>query len=232
MNPNFMISSGDQSFVELDAVRRNWRWVLASGIAFVGLGSMAFAYSVLVTLASVFVLGWALVFGGLFQAIHAFKVSKWNGFLLELLLAILYVVVGLMMVAHPEAGAMSLTLLIGAFFLVGGLFRIFAGTMLHPPGRAWLLLSGAVTLLLGTLDLGGMAGIRAVGDRHVCRDRHALQRHLAHHARRECPSPSVIGNSRTPDRAAERDLAGTAESSMRGQRRTSVGASKEASKAE
>lgn len=151
MNPNFMISSGDQSFVELDAVRRNWRWVLASGIAFVALGSMAFAYSVLVTLASVFVLGWALLFGGLFQAIHAFKVSKWNGFLLELLLAILYVVVGLMMVAHPEAGAMSLTLLIGAFFLVGGLFRIFAGTMLHPPGRAWLLLSGAVTLLLGTL---------------------------------------------------------------------------------
>ncbi|MEP7150378.1 MAG: HdeD family acid-resistance protein [Nitrospira sp.] len=151
MNPNSMISSGDQSFVELDAVRRNWRWVLASGIAFVGLGSMAFAYSVLVTLASVFVLGWALVFGGLFQAIHAFKVSKWNGFLLELLMAILYVVVGLMMVAHPEAGAMSLTLLIGAFFLVGGLFRIFAGTMLHPPGRAWLLLSGAVTLLLGLL---------------------------------------------------------------------------------
>jgi uncharacterized membrane protein HdeD (DUF308 family) len=151
MNPNSITSSGDPIFDEFDAVRRNWRWVLASGIAFVGLGSMAFAYSVLVTLASVFVLGWALVFGGLIQAIHAFKVSMWSGFLLELLLAILYVVVGLVMVAHPEAGAMSLTLLIGAFFLVSGLFRIFAGTMLHPPGRAWLLLSGAVTLLLGVL---------------------------------------------------------------------------------
>jgi uncharacterized membrane protein HdeD (DUF308 family) len=112
---------------------------------------MAFGYSALVTLASVFVLGWALLFGGLFQAIHAFKVSPWNGFLLELLLAILYVVVGLVMVAHPETGAMSVTLLIAAFFLVGGLFRIFAGTMHHPPGRAWLLLSGAVTLLLGML---------------------------------------------------------------------------------
>jgi uncharacterized membrane protein HdeD (DUF308 family) len=104
-----------------------------------------------VTLASVFVLGWAFVFGGLFQAIHAFKVSQWSGFLLELLLAILYGVVGLVMVTHPEAGAMSLTLLIGAFFLGSGLFRIFTGTMLHPPGRAWLLLSGTVTLLLGLL---------------------------------------------------------------------------------
>jgi uncharacterized membrane protein HdeD (DUF308 family) len=151
MNSNSIISSGNQVFGELDAVRRNWRWVLASGLAFVSLGSLAFGYSVLVTLASVFVLGWALVFGGIFQAIHAFKVSPWNGFLLELLLAILYVVVGLVMVTHPEAGAISLTLLLGVFFLVGGLFRIFAGTMLHPPGRAWLLLSGVVTLLLGML---------------------------------------------------------------------------------
>ena len=51
---------------------------LASGLAFVSLGSLAFGYSMLVTLASVFVLGWALVFGGIFQTIHAFKVSRWR----------------------------------------------------------------------------------------------------------------------------------------------------------
>ena len=151
MNPISIIRSDGPILGDLDLARHHWRWVLASGIAFVSFGAMAFAYSVLVMLASVFVLGWALVFGGIFQAIHAFKVSQWNGFLLELLLAILYMVVGLVMVAHPEAGAMSVTLLIAAFFLVGGLFRIFAGTMLHPPGRAWLLVSGVVTLLLGML---------------------------------------------------------------------------------
>lgn len=151
MAANSIISYGDPMLGDLAADRHNWRWVLASGIAFVSLGAMAFGYSVLVTMASVFVLGWALVFGGLFQAIHAFKVSQWTGFLLELLLAILYVVVGLVMVAHPEAGALSVTLLIAAFFLVGGLSRIVAGTILHPPGRTWLLLSGVVTLLLGIL---------------------------------------------------------------------------------
>src|SRR5207249_4156840 len=121
MNPSSIISADDPILGDLDSVRRNWRWILASGFAFVVLGAMALGYSVLVTLASVFVLGWALVFGGIFQAVHAFKVSQWSGFLLELLLAILYVVVGLVMVAHPEAGAMSLTLLMAAFFLVGGL---------------------------------------------------------------------------------------------------------------
>ncbi len=151
MNPSSIIRSDGPIYGDLDVVRHHWRWVLASGIAFIGLGSMAFAYSVLVTLASVFVVGWALVFGGLFQALHAFKVSQWSGFILELVMAILYGVVGLVMVVHPRAGAMSVTLLITVFFLVGGLFRIFAGTMLHPPGRAWLLVSGAVTLLLGLL---------------------------------------------------------------------------------
>lgn len=114
---------------------------------------MAFGYSFLVTLASMFVLGWILIFGGIFQAMHAFKILQWRGFLLELLLAILYVVVGLVMVMHPQAGALSVTLLIAAFFLIAGLSRIIAGTILHPPSRGWLLLSGAVTLLLGILIL-------------------------------------------------------------------------------
>lgn len=151
MNSTSIVSSGDPILGDLDAIRHNWRWILASGIGFVSLGAMAFGYSILVTLASVFVLGWVLVFGGIFQAIHAFKVSQWSGFLMELVLAILYVVVGLVLVVQPEAGALSVTFLIAAFFLVGGLSRIFVGTMLHPPGRAWLLLSGVVTLLLGML---------------------------------------------------------------------------------
>src|SRR5438445_9259911 len=119
MNPSSIISADDPILGDLDSVRRNWRWIFASGSAFVVLGSMAFGYSVLVTLASVFVLGWALVFGGLFQAIHAFKVSRWSGFFLELVMAILYVFVCLVMVAHPGAGAMTMTLLIVSLFLVG-----------------------------------------------------------------------------------------------------------------
>lgn len=165
MNPRSIIGAGDPMLGDLHAVRQNWKWVLASGIAFVSLGAMALAYSVLVTLASVFVFGWALMFGGMLKAVHAFKVFQWSGFLLELLLAILYMVVGLMMATHPEAGALSMTLLIAAFFLVGGLSRIFAGAIFHPPGRVWLLLSGSVTLLLGILIWAGwpVSGLWVIG---------------------------------------------------------------------
>ncbi|MEP7153889.1 MAG: HdeD family acid-resistance protein [Nitrospira sp.] len=151
MNSTSILNSDEPIRDDGDAVRQNWRWVLASGIAFVCLGSLAFGYSVLVTLASVFVLGWLLFFGGIFQAVHAFKVSQWSGFVLELLLAILYVAVGLVMITDPGAGALSLTLVIAGFFLIGGVVRILAGMILHPPSRAWLLLSGGVTICLGIL---------------------------------------------------------------------------------
>ncbi|MEO8339184.1 MAG: hypothetical protein ABI604_05610, partial [Nitrospirota bacterium] len=67
MNSNPIISSDDSTLADLTAVRQHWWWVLASGIAFIGHGSMPFVSSVLVPLASVFVVGWALVFGGLFR---------------------------------------------------------------------------------------------------------------------------------------------------------------------
>lgn len=135
----------------LESLSKNWGWVLASGIAFVVLGVLALAFSVLTTLASVFVLGWFLAFAGIFEAVHAFRMTRWSGFLLELLAAILYVVVGVLMIVRPAAGALSLTLLIGAFFLVSGIFRTVAAATIRPPRWGWFLMSGVVTLLLGLL---------------------------------------------------------------------------------
>jgi len=147
-------TSGESLLQEgLESLSDNWGWVFASGIAFVILGGIALSYSALATLASVFVLGWVLVFAGIFEAMHAFKIPRWSGFLLELLGAILYLVVGVLMVARPETGAVSLTLLIGAFFLASGLFRIVAAATIRPSSWGWLLMNGLVTLLLGLLIL-------------------------------------------------------------------------------
>jgi uncharacterized membrane protein HdeD (DUF308 family) len=137
--------------IGLDSVRDNWGWILASGLAFILVGTIALLYSVIATLASVLVFGSFLIVGGLFEAVHAFKTDRWGGFLLALLMAILYVVVGGLMVLNPGVGAVSLTLLIAAFFLVGGIFRIIAAAAFRPPSWGWLVTSGLVTLLLGIL---------------------------------------------------------------------------------
>ena len=132
---------------------KHWGYFLASGIAFLALGTIALAYTVLTTLASVFVFGVVLLIGGIFQTGHAFKMStsKWSGFLLDLLIGVLYVITGLLMAVHPLAGAQSLTLLLASFFLVVGVFRTMGAVILRPPSWGWLLVSGIITFLLGIL---------------------------------------------------------------------------------
>lgn len=144
-NPHELFASN------IESARVNWGWYLASGIAFLLFGAIALGFSVLATLASVVVFGWMLLFGGIFETVHAFNAPRWSGFFLEALIGILYMVVGGMMVFNPGAGALSLTLLMAAFFLVGGTFRILGAAMLRPPSWGWLIVSGSITLLLGVL---------------------------------------------------------------------------------
>ena len=76
---------------------------------------------------------------------------NWSSFFLNLILGILNFVGGAIMIAKPEVGALSLTLLLAAFFSAGGLIRIVTALAMRPHQWGWLLLNGIVTLLLGIL---------------------------------------------------------------------------------
>jgi len=136
---------------EIEAVRRNWGWFLALGIALVALGVFALVAAEITTLASVLLFGWLVLFGGVFEAVAAFWARHWSGFFLHLLVGVLYVVVGLLMIGHPVAVAAGLTLLLVALFLTGGMFRIVAAAMLRYPGWGWSVLDGAISLVLAVL---------------------------------------------------------------------------------
>lgn len=134
-----------------DDIRRNTGWFIALGVALIVLGIIAVAAAVTATLFSVILFGWLLFFGGIIQAVHAFRVRPWSGLLLQLLIGILNVLVGLVIVANPGSSAAALTLLLAAFFIVGGVFRIVLTAREHFPGRGWSIFSGAINVLLGIL---------------------------------------------------------------------------------
>ena len=135
----------------LDEARRNWGWFLVLGIALIVLGSVALGAAWLTTLASVLFFGWLMVFSGVFETVAAFWARQWSGFFLHLLSGVLNVVVGALILAHPSAVAGGLTLLLAAFFLVAGLFRVIAAAAMRHPNWGWDLLGGGVTALLGML---------------------------------------------------------------------------------
>ena len=137
------------SLGEWEELRPKWGWFLVLGFALLALGTVALAVPWLTTLTSVLLYGWLLVFGGVFEVVAAFWTKQWRGIFLHLLGGILSAVVGALIVAHPDAGALGLTLLLATLFLVGGLFRVGAAVALRFPNWGWSAAGGIVTAGLG-----------------------------------------------------------------------------------
>ena len=148
------MSTGTNSgwhLIGAEEIRRGWGWLLALGIALVILGIAALSWSVFTTLVSVVFFGWLLLIGGVLSVVHAFIRRRWGGFFIELFAGLLYFVVGLMIVGHPAASAIALTLLISVFLLVGGVFRILTALTVRFHHWTWMLLNGVISLLLGSM---------------------------------------------------------------------------------
>src|SRR5262249_43288839 len=75
----------------------------------------------------------------------------WAGFFLLLLAAVLEIVVGCFVVAHPGAAALDLTLVLAAFLLIGGIFRIVAALAQRFAFWGWVLFDGIVSVILGLM---------------------------------------------------------------------------------
>lgn len=133
--------------------RRNWVQIFILGLLLIVLGAVAISVSTLTTLLTTVFLGFIIFFSGvvlLFDSI-AFWWKKWSGFFTHLLFAILYIGVGFMLVRNPEQGAITLTGLLGIFYVVVGIFRIGFYSAFQGPRWGWGWLNGILTLLIGVV---------------------------------------------------------------------------------
>ena len=137
--------------VGIAILRKRWAWFVGLGIILFILGSLALGWSTLFTLASMVFIGWLMIVGGVLQASHAFVGREWGGHFVDLLVGILYAVVGFLIVANPAETAVALTLLIALLLIFGGIFRIALGLTVKFHNRMWLLIHGAINLVLGIM---------------------------------------------------------------------------------
>jgi uncharacterized membrane protein HdeD (DUF308 family) len=144
---------------------QNWGWFLALGIGLAILGLAAVVRSFAATVASMLFFGWLMVAASGIEIAQAVMVGHWAGFFQHLLAAILFGVVGLLTVVRPRQSAEVLTLVMAAFFLVGGLSQIVVAVSLALPGWGWQVADGAITLALGLLVMAEwpISGLWAIG---------------------------------------------------------------------
>ena len=134
-------------------VAQYWGWFLAFGIALVVLGVAAVVRAVTATIISMLFFGWLLVLASGIEIAQAILVGHWAGFFHHLLAAVLFGVVGLIVVTRPTISAEVVTVFMAAFFLIGGLFQLITSVALAMPGWGWQAADGIITLVLGVLVL-------------------------------------------------------------------------------
>jgi uncharacterized membrane protein HdeD (DUF308 family) len=142
-----------------------WGWFLVFGIGLLALGVAAVVRSVLATVATMLFFGWLLVLASGIEIAQAVLVGHWAGFFHHLLAAILFGVVGLMLVTRPVISAEALTIFMALFFLIGGLFQLIASIAVAQPGWGWQAVDGIITFVLGALVLAQwpVSGLWVIG---------------------------------------------------------------------
>ena len=126
-----------------------WLLFLGSGIAMMILGGLSLIFCFTATMATMMVFGVVVIVGSVFQFTSAFWARAWRGFVLHLLLGLMYFIVGIFLLDHPIQAATGLTILVAASLMVAGLFRITFSIVDRFNGWPWGLLSGVVSLFLG-----------------------------------------------------------------------------------
>jgi uncharacterized membrane protein HdeD (DUF308 family) len=127
-------------------------WSIVLSILMMIAGVLAILAPTIAGLAITVVVGWLLVFSGLFHIGFAWRAEGAAGVLFEVLLGILYGAIGFYLLAQPGAGLATLSLAIGMYLAIEGVIELilayrFRGTS----GNGWLTADGIITLLLAVM---------------------------------------------------------------------------------
>jgi len=155
---------GDVQRAVARSLHEHWKLYLFEGIVLLVLGALAIVLPPLATLAVTILLGWLFLVSGVVGLITTLWMRQAPGFWWSLLSAVLGIVVGFMLLARPLTGAVSLTVLLVAFFIIEGVASIMF-SLEHKrelSGRwGWMLVSGVIDLALALFIFAGLPSTAA-----------------------------------------------------------------------
>jgi uncharacterized membrane protein HdeD (DUF308 family) len=129
------------------------------GVIFVILGILAVLLPVVATLAITIMIGWLLAIGGAVGLVTSFWVRQAPGYGWALVSAALGLAAGIILIARPITGELSLTFVVIAFFIMEGVVTImYALDHRRELAGRWgfMLVSGIVTLVLAAMIVMGL----------------------------------------------------------------------------
>lgn len=143
------------------AVKAHWKAFLFEGIVLAVLGLAAMIVPPLASLAVTIFLGWMFLISGIAGLFVTFWARQMPGFWWSLFSAALAVLAGGLLLARPMQGILTLTIVVGAYFLAEGVVTIMYALEHRKElsGRwSWLLAAGLMDILIAFLIIAGLPG--------------------------------------------------------------------------
>src|SRR5450432_4124181 len=143
------------------ALRQHWKAFLIEGILLVVLGLAAMIVPPLASLAVTIFLGWMFLISGIAGLALTFWARGMPGFWWSLVSAALAVGAGIVLLAQPVQGTLTLTIVVGVYFLAEGVATIMYALehRRELSGRwSWLLIAGIVDIVIAAVIITGLPG--------------------------------------------------------------------------
>lgn len=134
----------------LETVQSHTRMLKWEGVVLILLGVLAIAMPLVFTKAIEFILGFLLILGGFSGLTRSFKAKDIPGTVFSIIMYLLFVGAGVLLIARPLIGVMTLAVIIGFFFFFSGFAKIAFALNLKPAKNwIWSLLDGVLCIVLG-----------------------------------------------------------------------------------
>ena len=147
-----------------ETMREHWVLFLVEGIVLVVLGLLAIVIPPLATLAVTILVGWLFLISGVLGLVTTFWAKGAPGFWWSLISAIIAIIAGVILLASPVSGSVSLTLVLIVFFIIEGVASIMYGVehRREASSRAgWIIVSGVIDLILAAIIFSDLPGSAA-----------------------------------------------------------------------
>ena len=147
-----------------EVMKKHWKALLIEGIILVILGLAAIALPLFASVAITLFLGWMFLISGIAGLVLTIWARQVPGFWWSILSALLSLAAGVLLLGWPLQGTISLTLVLGVFFVMEG-FASIMYAMEHRrelSGRwGWMVAAGVLDLVIAAMIITGLPGSAA-----------------------------------------------------------------------
>lgn len=129
--------------------RESVNWSIGFSVLLIVLGLVALAVPFVAGVVIESIIAWLLIFGGISHFLLAWHVRGAGSHLWEFLVGVAYIAAGIFLFVHPVAGLVSLTLFLGAYLFIKGVFELIAGfAVRRVVGGGWIFVDAVISIIL------------------------------------------------------------------------------------